>query len=376
MILRLNQWILVVCCVALFVGPASAQKGGGSPAEPSVKYNINWLGNPRGFVDLYSGSYYPHDMNNAGHIVGIVEDYTGLTPYYSAFVLYTAQAGMIDLNNSLFFPAITEWSSQGWTAHSADGINDNGQMAVRMRKIVDGVVTQGLFRYDPPSLAVPAGMFALIQGAGVCNKAAINKLGDIAFTSNLVGGICSWMLHSTGGVVSIPIAGTVMALNNSRQIVGASNGSLVRYDSGTGTTLVLGLTGSQKAGINSIGEVAFPLNVPKGRGVETKPARFSGGVLQILRDSGHATDINSEGDVCGSMGSSLFVFPRQGGTVVVDREVTGSPTDVNKWNIAAMKSVAEINDRNSTGFGQVCGAAWVPNGFGYYRSELFLLTPF
>ncbi len=375
MILRLNKWFLAVCCVALLVGSASAQKGGGSPAEPAVKYNINWLGNPRSFVNLNSGSYYPHDMNNAGHIVGVVEDLNRL-PVYSAFVLYTAQAGMIDLNNSLFFPAITEWSNQGWTAHSADGINDDGQMAVRMRKTVDGVITQGLFRYDPVSLAAPAGMFVLIQGAGVCNKAAINRLGEIAFNSNLVGGICSWMLHSTGGVVSIPIAGTVMDLNNSRQIVGRSNGSLVQYDARTSTTLVLGLTGSQKASINTIGEVAFPLDVPKGSGVQTKPARFSGGVLQILRDSGHATDINSEGDVCGSMGSSLFVFPRQGGTVVVDREVTGSPTDVNKWNSAAMKSVPEINDRNSTGFGQVCGAAWVPNGFGYYRSELFLLTPF
>lgn len=235
MILRLNQWFLAVCCMALFVGTASAQKGVVSPAEPSVKYNINWLGNPRSFVNLNSGSYYPYDMNNAGHIVGQVEDRNGLT-LYSAFVVYTTQAGMIDLNNSLFFPAITEWSSQGWTAHSADGINDNGQMAVRMRKTVDGVVIQGLFRFDPPSLAAPAGMFVLIQGAGVCNRAAINKLGDIAFTSNLVGGICSWMLHSTGGVVSIPIAGTVTALNNSRQVVGASNGSLLRYDSGTGTT--------------------------------------------------------------------------------------------------------------------------------------------
>ena len=159
MILRLNKWVLTVCCLALFAGPASAQKGGGTPAEPSVKYVINWLGNPSNFFDLNSGRYYPFDMNNDGHVVGRVFNPSGAVRN-SAFVLYTAQAGMIDINS---FPAMAEWSSQGWTAVSADGINDSGQMAVRMGK-VDG--TKGMFRYDPPTLTL-AGQFELIQGVGV-----------------------------------------------------------------------------------------------------------------------------------------------------------------------------------------------------------------
>lgn len=388
MVLRLNQWFLTACCLALFAGPASAQtpggKGGGATAEPSVKYTIAWLGNPFNFVDYSSGNYYPFDMNNDGHVVGRVFHPNGATRN-SAFVVYSAQAGMIDVNS---FPAMAEWSSQGWTAVSADGINDSGQMAVRMEKTVNGMVIKGMFRYDPPTLTL-AGQFELIQGVGVCSGSAINNWGDIAFGSDdLGGGNCSWRLHTTEGGVSTPliggspISGTVMDLNDFRQIVGTQivgpSGSLVRYDAlDPSKSLVLGRTHSDKGGINTKGEVAFTLAVPKGKGFDSKPTRYDGVGLQILRDTGMATDINSEGDVCGRDGNgvALLVFPRQGGTVVVDSEVTGFLADVNKWKSVLNFQSALINDRDSTGFGQLCGEAWVPNGNGSFRSELYLLTP-
>ena len=289
---------------------------------------------------------------------------------------------MIDINS---FPAMAEWSSQGWTAVSADGINDSGQMAVRMETTVNGMVTKSMFRYDPPTATHPDGSFEPIQVTGVGNRAAINNWGDIAFSSDdLGGGIASWRL-SVDGVVSIPliggfpILGGVNALNDSGQIVGVSNGSLVRYDDMyPSNSLALGLTGSDKAGINNFGEVAFTIAVPKGKGSDWKPARYTGSGLQILRDTGMATDINSEGDVCGCAGNgvALLVFPRQGGTVVVDSEVTGSQTDVNKWKSVVNFQSVLINDRDATGFGQLCGEAWVPNGIGDYRSELYLLTPY
>ena len=384
MILRLNQWFLAVCCCAVVAAPAIAQKSGATK-EPVVKYTIKWLGNPFNLNDLNSGNYYPSDMNKFGHVVGRVLNRNGATRN-SAFVMYSAQEGMIDLNNYFLFPAILYWSGQGWTANSADGINNNGQMAVRMRKIVDGVVTQGLFRYDPPSVTLPDGVFVAIQETGVGNGSAINNFGDIAFSSYDTAGIASWRLY-VDGVIStpliggVPILGTIVnGLNDFGQIVGVSDGNLVRYDPlSASSPSVLGRTLSDKAGINSIGEVAFTLAVPKGRGFDSKPARFDLGGLQILRDVGMATDINSEGDVGGRAGNgvALLVFPRQGGTVVVDSEVTGTPADVNKWKSVANFQSMVINDRDLiTGFGQLCGEAWVPNGTGSYRSELYLLTPY
>lgn len=374
MILRLNQWILAVCCCAVVAAPASAQKGGTS-TEPVVKYTIKWMGNPFNLNNFVSGGYHVGDMNNNGQVVGQVENQNGAS---SAFV-YTVDAGIIVLD---LLPAMAPLHTAGWTTFVAEGINENGQMAVRMRKTVGGVVTKGLFRYDPPSVDYPDGVFVPIQEAGVGVISAINNWGDIAFNSYDPAGIASWRL-SVNGVISTPLIGGapipanfVSDLNDFGQIVGVSNGNLVRYDSLSGTSLVLGKSGSQRVGINAIGEVAFPLDVPKGRGVQTKPARFSNGVLQILRDAGTAWDINEDGDVCGRAGNSVGVFLRQGGTVVVDSEVTGTLADVNKWkSIVGFQSLF-INDRDSTGFGQLCGEAWIPNGTGSYRSELYLLTPF
>ncbi len=382
MILRLNQWILAVCCCAFLAAPAIAQKGGTS-TEPVVKYTIKWMGNPFNLNDFVSGGYNVCDMNNNGQVVGQVDFENGSR---SAFV-YTVDSGIIVLD---ILPAMEPLHTAGWTTSIAVAINESGQMAVRMQRTVSGVETKGLFRYDPPSLDYPDGVFVPIQEAGVGVISAINKWGDIAFSSYpLAGGsydtagIASWRLF-VDGVIStplmggVPIPGTIVNdLNDLGQIVGVSNGNLVRYDSLSGTSLVLGQTGSDKAGIINLGEVAFSINVPKGRGVQTKPARFSNGALQILRDVGMATDINSAGDVCGRGGNgvSLLVFPRQGGTVVVDSEVTGTVADVNKWKSIANFQSMVINDRDSTGFGQVCGEAWVPNGTGSYRSELYLLTP-
>jgi len=300
--------------------------------------------------------------------------------------MYSPQQGLVDLND---FQEMLEWSTQGWKAVSAEGINDLGQIAVRMEKIVDGSVIKGMFRYDPPPTATELGNFMPIQQTGVCGTARINSWGDIAFQSEDLFGNCSWKYYRSatattpGLVVDTAITnGLVCGVNDFGSIIGLSNNSLIQFDVFLDQTRVLGLSGSDKAGINNRGDVAFTRNVPKGKFFNQQPVRYDEQLdgLQILRNDGVAFDINADGDVCGAVnmsGGTPLLFPGEGGSVDINSQVTGLAADVNKWKSAGPRWVLQINDRDDARFnrGQLCGKAKLPRD-GSYLPELFLLTPY
>ena len=110
-----------------------------------MHYEITWLDK---LGRNWAGT---EDINNAGDVVGYVYDYVVLkresySTNHTAFVYVASEGGVIDLN-VMINDMIADSSFEGWTATSAIGINDSGQIVGKAENDVTGE-TRG-FMFDP-----------------------------------------------------------------------------------------------------------------------------------------------------------------------------------------------------------------------------------
>ena len=117
-------------------------------------------------------------------------------------------------------------------------------------------------------------------------------------------------------------------------------------------------------------------DIASGKGSRTSVFRSSDGVnletLEIRDATQNFAGINSSGDIAfkGKF-SRFFVYTDEHGILAIDDVAVGSADDLAEWSSASSQTVAhDLNDRISTGFGQICGVTGISVGF-----RAFVLTP-
>lgn len=258
--LRSLSWALVAaaCAMAMVMGNATRASAGG-PLGHAFMYSggvMTDLGTLPG--DAYSDAA---DINGAGQVVGFSVGPNLLVPH--AF-LWSASSGMVDLNALL--PA-----GSGWTLHTANGINDAGQIT-------------GTGETSPGSLR---GYILKLPPAG--GSASIVDIGTMP------GGTAaeSFAINSSGQVVG---------RGDTTNPAGGTYNRAFLYSSGTMTNLGAfpGAPESVGLGINDLGAVAGISDqaLPPLFQVENHAFLFTNGAMVDLGQGG-ATGVNNAGDAVG-----------------------------------------------------------------------------
>ena len=329
------------------------------PPDPPVEYLITWLdrlGRERALTE---------DMNNAGNVVGSVYDYVDLDGGYytnrTAFVYVASLDQVIDLNEMINGMLDDDDPSfDGWTATSANGINDLGQIAGSAENDVTGE-TRG-FMFDPQGplcVLLPQPL----NGPGQ-TAVKINNLSDIVATEE--GG---WKTQYEGNALDgYALVGSwlressITAFNDRGQIL-LSNG--LRYTPGAGwedfsaTYDILFAVGMNNDG-TFVGS-----REKKERGTRRFSFRFTDGsdgnpaeMLDIMANVRSAWDVNSHGDVCITDVVRAHLYMDDHGLWALDDMVIGATADVENWTDSSITYATDISDRDATGFGSISGYAY------------------
>jgi len=361
--MRSKRWTLTLALAAcglaaLLAGLALAKppKTPPPPPPPPIQYSVTWLGT------LGGGGSFAYGINSQGDVVGAAAIVVGSPSH--AF-LYTASAGMVDLN-SLIDP------QSGWVLVGAKGINDAGQI------VGGGYNPSGLrraFRYTPQ-----AGTWGKVDDLGVpspeylrSSAYEINNWGEVCgtYSANADGSGKSQAFYFSDatGMVSIFPDGrgsTAYAINDDAQVVGqldledgTNSAAAFRYtpDGAGGGSVELfmpprarktGYTFARACDINNDGTFTGYWNTV---GI----FRYTDGSgVKGLGGEGTGYGINNNGDVTGwafISGCSFFVYTDAWGLRSLDGFIPGGAAGDGK-----------INDA-----GQICGRT--------LDNRAFLLTP-
>ncbi len=229
-----NRWtkILMALVPALALGLLLASRALDAeagkpkpPPPPSLKYSItlisgqNWV---RSFA---------HGMNDSGDVVGtfMAEGTSGYRPF-----LYTGGV-ILDLNDMV--------ASEGWTLHSAQDINNSGQI-VGYATAADG--SRRAYRYTLPSKPEDPGEFLVLSA--MQNAVGINDWGDVVGRG--VDGERPYLYIEGQGFVELPPTSegrtwSAAAINNFCDIAGITTDAsgrvqAVRYTYANNSVTLLG----------------------------------------------------------------------------------------------------------------------------------------
>ena len=113
--------------------------------------------------------------------------------------------------------------------------------------------------------------------------------------------------------------------------------------------------------------------------------RFTDGVdgnpdemLDIMESPRSAWDVNSDGDVCITDTYRAYLYTDDEGLWALDNMVIGATADVQNWEDSTITYATNISDRDTTGFGSICGHALKSTrvrGTTTTTVTAFILTP-
>ncbi len=343
-------WFLlgILGCAVLASGLMAPVEGGKPkpPPPPPVHYQLTFL-DKLGHSDSLA-----YDINNAGDVVGVVNDGQGTSG--RAF-LYEASTGIVHDVNDL------AGDTQGWTATEARGINQLGQI---VGTAVDANGTTRGFLLDR-TVQPPRFVVLPESGPGSQGARAINNLGDIVGVRE-------------GGYLVLwsPIGGTYVtqewlelqptAINDSGQIMSFSGR---RYTPGVGWEDFSSYNVTWGGGMSNDGtfvgrraakprEIAFRF---------TDPDRMEN---LLAQSAAYGVDVNSAGDVLIQATSWVYLYTDRDGLWDLNKLLVGDAADVAVWMDRINRSPAAIADRDATGFAPICGTLRAGSPFIAY-----VLTP-
>lgn len=351
---------------------------------------------------------YVNHMNNWGLVVG----YEWINGERMGFIY--DHFGILGQAKTVH--PLTEWipNLDGWSGSSCLAVNDQGQLVGYFADSVNG--TRAGFYLDLDLFAAqPSPGWEYLpnpEGSTFYYGDNINSNGDVIIFSEVNGGPVNhaYLFNpaefdpdapqtfpslvtdpATGAALSLKAQVSTNTLNASRQLVG-------RLTDGTGVRLTPGVQLESlplaPTSINDAGLVAgaFGIQVP-GKGKKTSTinvaARFSSVADPLTSLESFSNDINHEGDVAGrfATGSPLLFHADVGATaghglLDLNTLVVGTEDDLTHWFSATNQSALLLNDRDTTGFGQVVisSSAVQTTGKGKNRvtvtdNRLLILTP-
>ena len=372
---RLAYVLLLLAGLAALPGQSFAAKPAPPPPPPPppVRYEIKFFG------PTTVGSVW--DLNDAGQIVGSFRTPDGEN---HAFLYNSETDAMLDLHNA-YSPGAP--IPEGWTIANAKSINKD---CVIVGKLVEIGNPNGI--PSIPYILDPQGANAMVllpyfgPDGSTTGYLSINDNWDILTIHNNADGsrgayVFNYREYLLGNNTLQVVPGTLtnggrtISLNNptatrAAQVSGKfSNGTVFRWTIGpnSGLETFSGLTGPMVQDINDAGAIC---------GETTKqgkryPMRLGStpelltGVPNYLTES-----INNNADVLLYSSATSLIFHNELDYFDLDKLVTGTDADVAAW-LAGAPYPTLLNNRDSTGFGQIAGSIKFPDG----TQCGFVLTP-
>jgi len=355
---------------------AQGKKGGGGTTPlPSIRFNVQFLGNLLGGNRSSFGG-----MNQAADIVGASTDSAGV----GRAVRFTTEGVPVDLNVEMA-DLLAARIDGPWLARTAVNINDLGQIVGTIKVLPDVGFTHTFF-YDPGNALQgrpsTLNILPLVRGT-TTRPVAINNWGQIAgnyFPPNLAGSF----VYSQGGVpIDMGTDISAKGMNDLGQVVFAKSGYVsLRYT----PTFLLGDLGTYEIfpffcnhnSINSSGVLVGYKEVLLRRNTYENTAYRAatpgpGLVLHRSTTSLGTLCINDDSDAIVTIGgrSSLYTDMNAMGLINLDNLVVGTPAALTKWRehftmVRAMTNRYPVSATSS--YPVMSGDAGLP-------SQAFVLVP-
>ena len=342
--------------------------------SPPVRYRLTWLANA--IWNLNSGVFV-NDMNDAGFVVGSAKDATLVNS--RAFVY--SNGFLINLNT----PNV-QWTDQGttvngWTAISASGINNIGQIVGTAKNSAGqsrAFVALDALRTAPQFMLLPS-----VSGASATEGRRINDRGVvIGYASS---GWVAYMPSNNGYSAAVPlgfIGDSVRGdINNAGVIVNAGGYVMSPNPNFTYTTGAFQLIANRQFfRINELSTMSGVRKTGKTFGQQfVGPILRSYTGLETLLATSNASDydiatgLNDSNDVVFCKANRGFLTHSDYGTYALDQLLINPSAD---WS-AGKHIPWGHNNRLFNGFGQIIGRAEVPatTSRGQARYVSYILTP-
>ena len=412
MILRLKQWFLTTCCLTLLASTVLAGKpgsGGGTPPPPvlpNVRYHVDLI--PAAVASV-------NQISNAGVVVGSLANPSSGSALLSQAFLYDQDitGRVYDLNNDSDLQPLQDQLTQlfgpEWFFQTAIGINDRGMVVGRLRNVISGV--EKGFALDTFGLSDPAlTPWTLLPLPEIASNRAggtrINSTGDVLGVYQRADNtwdcfLCNpWLDAPSTPALVFGLSlrfGTgrtshMATLNNWGHVAGSLSDGTPFFDSNPSPGLpslqtFRNLSCDAVSGLNDSG-VFCAWGQEK---IGTKSSKWGprgafrydviGGQSDRILDGGSPAAINASSDVVLSDFYGKAILAYKGSTN--DAKQLVKVTDLIPDNDPAKSllvnnffEVRDLNDRDSTGFGQLLGHVQSTQPDGSIQVFGVILRPF